>query len=131
MELTVTIIGCPWEAFNTKNIACPGWMGALITPVVALERKLIRVASGGTNVDPTGGRVGIEKVGEAKTGDVAVAGGVGVITGVIARIVAATIVSTAFGTVVGMADPRQATVTMSTMKPVAKICLVSVIQFSK
>jgi hypothetical protein len=105
-------------------------MGALKTPVVALDKKLIRVALGGTNVNPTGGSVGIEKVGEAKTGDVAVAGAVGVIIGVIARMVAATMVSTAFGMVVGMADPRQATVTMSTMKLVAKNCLVLVIQFS-
>ena len=105
-------------------------MGPLTTPVVALDKKLMRVAAGGINVDPTGGSVGMEKVGDAVKGAVAVAGRVGVIVGVMARWVAATMVSTALGTVVGMVDPRQAVITIRTVNQAAKRLLVLNIHIS-
>jgi hypothetical protein len=129
-DSTETIIGCPWEAFNTKNNDCPGWMGPLTTPVVAFDRKLMRVAAGGINVDPTAGSVGMEKVGETVKVGVIVAGRVGVIAGVMARWVAATMVSTALGVFVGMVDPRQAVVMTRIVNPAAKRLLVLNIHIS-
>lgn len=127
-ELTMTINGCPTEALSTKNWVCPGEMEPVTIPVVAFDKKLMRVASGGIKVAPTGGRVGISKVGVTK--GVADGGTVAVFAGVIARIVAATMVSTALGTIVGMDVPMQAAVRTRVVIPTLKSCLDLTIQFS-
>jgi hypothetical protein len=103
-------------------------MDPVTIPVVAFDKKLMREASGGIKVAPTGGSVGISKVGVVN--GLADAGTVAVFAGVIARIVAATMVSTAFGTVVGRVDPMQAAVRDNIVIPALKSCTDLDIQFS-
>ena len=89
-------------------------MGALITPVVAPVRKIMRVAEDSDEVGPMAGRVGARgvNVGIAAVAEAEGVGGIGVwMTSVeMACIVAATIVETESGELDGMSELTQATV---------------------